>query len=258
MILNILFIFIFSTSSGQEEIRIEDDSKIFSKSSSHIHKLNPYKERRNEIGQMFSFDYSTFTPVNHIAPESLLSFEQQYGPAMVPLVSFAFSLKWNHMLGSLSLDLGPGFYWNRLINQSDIVVSDIKIFPLTFGMTVALDNILKEPYVVPYFSFGGKTFSYIETTGLSPDQISSDPANQSLTEQHNILTYGKVVHIFLSAGFWIQLDWLDLDGDMSSYFDLGMENTYLAFGVTRVLNGYDVGANFSGTTYISLGLKFEL
>ncbi len=248
----ILLIFMSTyDATAADDIKIEDDSKIFS--STGQFKLNPYRTRRPEFSQMFSFSYSNFVPINYKVTGINQSFEEFYSAADIPLLSLLVSLKWNSFIGSLSLDLGAGFYFNKAEDGSSMT-----IFPGTLGVTWSWDNLFKEPYVVPYLSAGGKYFYFMEK--FTAGNAQHNPLGMSIRDvppnQDGYI--GDITHVYYSGGVWIQLDWLDADGDMSSYFDRGIENTYISIGVTKLQPGADKDYGFDGEISVNAALRLEI
>lgn len=253
MIFLILFFLSVPNALGADSVKIEDDSKIFSQED---FSLISYKERRSEFTHMISLSYSTYNPHKYtVDGREFVDFYGNVTPFFesdfeIPLISFLYSLKWNSFIGSLSLDLGAGFY----LNQSNIDDSKIYILPGKVGLTWAWDNIFSEPYIVPYLSTGTMSFLYREVLPENSDQR-NDLHDQ--TGQQNESFQGMSFNIYMSGGIRFQLDWLDGDGDKSSYFERGIENSFISVGVTRIQRISQDRFDLSGDMYIDTALVFE-
>ncbi len=261
MIFFLLFFLSMPNMLEANSVKIEDSSRAFGGQDSMV--LNPYRTRRNEFTQMISLSYSTYTPHNYTV--SGMAFEDFYSSTRVPLLSALYSLKWNSVIGSLSLDLGAGFYLNEAHE------SQIYILPGKLGFTWALDNVFSEPYIVPYLSTGTMLFFYREalpSSSSTTEDETGTSATDSGTIQRNDLTdpatgqriysfEGKNINIYMSAGVWFQLDWLDKDGDISSYFERSIENTFIGIGVTRLQPISQDQFDLSGEMFFDVSLKIE-
>lgn len=256
MIFLILFFLSMPNAFGADSVKIEDGSKAFSQDDSL--RLSAYKNRRNEFSHLISLSYSTYNPTNYtVSDKEFLDF---YGAASlpfkktssleIPLLSWLYSLKWNSFIGSLSFDLGVGFYFNK----SNLDSSKIYVLPIKLGVTWAWDNIFLEPYIVPYLSAGTMSFLYREDLPETSDQR-NDLRDQ--TGQPHEYFQGTSYNIYLSGGIRFQLDWMDNDGDNSSYFERGIENSFIAVGITRIQKISQDLFDLSGDIYIDASLILE-
>ncbi|MEQ1876977.1 MAG: hypothetical protein ABL958_10055 [Bdellovibrionia bacterium] len=166
--------------------------------------LKPYRKRRTSWGSYVSVGYNGYSPKDYNPSFVLDRFDTYYGNAETPYVEFAVSPKKNFSFASFSLDLGVGYYDNRAPDSSQLT-----LIPARAGIGLALDTLFDEPYVVPYGSFGVYTMLYKET--FAAQSVSGNTA----------------IGLYYCAGMRIQLDWIDSDGDLASYDENGMENTFV-------------------------------
>src|SRR5690606_11765861 len=118
--------------------------------------LMPYKDRRGNWGFTFAIGASQYTPT-YYKPDFVVNetYESYYGNTEAPLVEATLGLKWNNFLGSLTAELGGGYYFNNSKNADDN--ANLVLIPVRAGLTLALDTVFKEPYLVPYGTVGAYT-----------------------------------------------------------------------------------------------------
>jgi hypothetical protein len=166
--------------------------------------LKPYRQRRNSWGSLIAIGYSGYSPEDYDPSFVLDQFTSYYGNAETPLVEFTVSPKKNFSFMSFGLDIGVGYYVNRAPDTSEL-----SLIPVRLGLNLSLDTFFDEPYVVPYGTIGLYTMLYREA--FASQAVSGNTA----------------MGLYYSAGLRFQLDWVDSDGDYSSYDENGMENTFL-------------------------------
>ena len=177
---------------------VEDDWKI-------NNPLIPYRERRGTWGSIVQFGYSNFSPSDYdpdfVTNENYDSF---YGGMDQPLLELQVSAKLNIGFLSVSADVGVGHGENN-----GKFGSTLSLTPVRLGGTLALDGILKEPYIVPYAILGAYAVFYKESLASQSVEGRTSPA----------LYYG--------GGLRFQLDWMDTQADEQALIGFGLENTYL-------------------------------
>lgn len=197
--------------------------------------LAPYKLRRGTWGFTFGLGYSAYSPEEY-KPDFVVNetFDSYYGSGEGSLVDMTLGLKWNNFLGSITFELGGGYYTNQGVDEE----SNIVLYPARASATLALDTLFKEPYVVPYGTIGAYTVFYDETL-----------ASQSVNGNSEI-------GLFFAAGVGFQLNWLDEISAMTAFQETGLENTYLFLEARSFLPADDL-ADFSSPIQLGAGLKLE-
>ncbi|MCB0361558.1 MAG: hypothetical protein KDD35_02485 [Bdellovibrionales bacterium] len=203
-----------------------------------LFKRPSYASRRSKWGRTFSLSYSEFKPIYYVPNFYTANFEDIYESVEIPLIEMNFAWKRNMSMGSLAIEFGFGGYQN----ESDVeeLPSTLKIYPIHLGAVLALDNIFREPYVVPYFSMGLYTIHYSES-------VSSSSFNGFTQTSF----YG-------SAGLLLQLDWCDPQSSMQAYLENGIQNTFLFLEGKKLLaSSAAKDPDFETDIYLSGGLKVE-
>ncbi len=201
--------------------------------------LIPYALRRNTWTNTVSLGVNTYTPTNYQPDAYDGDLETVYGDAETPLLELTFGFKYNFALGSLALDLGGGYY----SNTKDTLESKLNLIFTTAALTFALDNLFKEPYVVPYGTVGIGYVLYSETVANNENG-------------------GGTKTMYAGAGLQFQLDWMDEQANIDSYEDFGLENTFLYLEARYYLDATsfsDPASPDLSSEKIALlsGLKFE-
>ena len=197
--------------------------------------LVPYRERRGSFGSVFSLDYSMYEPINY-QPDflPLADFETQYGSAEIPLIQLKLAGKWNAQFGSLAIEAGAGYYQNSSDNEGVLTLT-----PFSLGVTLALDTLTPEPYIVPYGTFGTTLMSFEEELGSQGRG-------------------GTELHFYYQAGLLLQVDWLDPTGDFNSFNSHGIENTFINLGVLGIIGSPAEDADFTNSMALQAGFKVEI
>lgn len=198
-----------------------------------------YRERRGGWGAVVGLGISLYNPEDYqpdFAPTE--SYSTYYGAAETPMLELNISVKKNIAFFSLSADVGAGYFTNTNTDGGTL-----NLIPITFGGTLAIDGIFSEPYVAPYARGGGYLIYYRES-------------------QDNISVNGNTsVSPFYAVGLRFQLDWLDSDGDNSSFDEYGLHNTYLYVEGRQFFalneNEPDLSSPTSSPMHFNAGLNFE-
>lgn len=194
----------------------------------------PYRERRNDFGLLMSIGTGQYTPDNYI-PDFVVNndFESFYGDAEQVYFDLDVALKWNVAFGSLALNAGVGSYQNE-----GRLGAKFSAIPLRLGLTLGLDALFSEPYVVPYFA-GGAAMVYF---------------NESLASQ--TIRGNTGVGFYAETGLLFQLDWLDPDTDRMALQEIGLENTFL-YVAGRMMSFPSKDADFATPLQLAMGAKLE-
>lgn len=193
----------------------------------------PYKIRRTNFGGSFGIQWGAYNPINYstlVGTYADVYFTQRPGA-----VEVSFGMQWNFFLGSIGPQMTIG-YFN--VNNATSGAT-LTLLPVTAGITYQLNNVFKEPYVVPYGTFGSYSVVYNE-------------ALQGLSVKGN-----SPFGLFYAGGLMFQLDWMDEEAHNSAYQDYGIENTFLFVEARSFLTAPNPVPDMSTPLQIFAGLKTE-
>ena len=201
--------------------------------------FEPYVERRQKWGTLFSLGTSFYNPINYEPDYAVGSFLDAYGSNNPEAFELSIGAKLNlGKAGSLALLASGGTY--RKVASSG---ASLSLTPVSIGANYYLDTLFREPYVVPYFGGGAYTLFFRES--LASNAVGGRTG------------FG----FYYSAGLAFQLDWMDEYGDLSQYSESDVENTFLYVegrGITGVFYNEAVKQrNFSNSLFAAVGLRFE-
>lgn len=210
-----------------------------------------YKQHRNRWGVLFSVNYENFKPVEYLSLAQNKNYKGLMGNEGIPVVGIELGLKYNFVLGSLTalFGYGAGSTGNEANGVDNVGVKITK-----FALNYAVDNIMEEPYVVPYIQGGVHLFDWSE---------GSYAGNVLMQEDHT-----TAMNFHFKAGLSFQLNWIERSIDKSTHVDAlhssGLQNTYLDVFYTSYFEPaqVSVGANMEGdpnlkSDEIGVGLKME-
>lgn len=178
-----------------------------------------YKERRTSHGFIFGISYKSYYPKNYLSMYDGLEIQEFFGSSPIQIPEVMLGYKHNFSLGSVSL---TGHYSSGS-DESDYAGNSrylgVSIFEA--NTTFYLDNIMSEPYVVPY-------------AGIGIQQIDLKEQSADL----DMLSAASGLSYTYRMGLMFQLNWLDKQSAQEGYRSSGLENMYLdVYAVT-----YDAGA----------------
>lgn len=211
----------------------------------------PYKERRSQFGIIFAINYERFNPLKYTSLVSNASYEEMYGSDnAIPIYGAELGVKYNFQLGSITalVGYGQGHIYDDLVNN-EITASITKA-----DLNLALDNLLSEPYIVPFVQVGVHSVDWSETGVL---------ANVNQAEE-----FTTEYNFHYKAGLSFQLNWIEKSIDPNSQEDAlrssGLENTFLDVFYTSYSKPTEVAqvAGVNGEADVSsdeigVGLKLE-
>lgn len=214
-----------------------------------------YKERRKDFGALFSVNYEKYFPEEHISVIQNKTYEEISEGEPVPLVGVEIGVKYNFSLGSMAALFGysRGQFANETQNLDDVNVSVTKL-----DLNFALDNLMSEPWIVPYVQGGIHQLEWEENSFTGTDNVI-----ETLVTKPN-------AHYKLGVLFqlnWIE-NWIDPNTTTEGLRSSGLENTYLdifyagysAYAepdpIVGALGSDDGEANLSSSG-LGLGLKLE-
>jgi hypothetical protein len=210
----------------------------------------PYKQRRNPWGVLFSVNYEQFTPENYYSLILNQDYKTFSGDKSIPLIGAEFGVKYNFSMGSLSALVG---YSQGTIDNTAAGLDKITASITKAGVNFALDNLMDEPYVVPYGQIGIHSIDWSENS-----VVSNVTTEESFSTDWNF---------HYKVGLSFQLNWIEKSIDPSSQEDSlrsGLENTYIDMFYTSYaqpsqvaeVNGAEGEADLQ-SSQIGAGLKLE-
>ncbi len=211
-----------------------------------------YRDRRNRYGILFAVNYEKFTPNDYVSLIQNKTFDEMSGGDSIPVVGAELGVKMNMSLGSLSGIIGyaGGTYANEK-NKIEKISVKIKKISLNFAM----DNLMSEPWVVPYGQVGANEIDWSEQ--------SADSGGVSKEE-----TFTTSWNLTYKVGLMIQLDWLEGSIDNNTHTNglksSGLQNTFLDIfyssyaepSETATVAGVTGEASLKSENF-GLGLKLE-
>ncbi len=201
-----------------------------------------YSERKGSVSGFFGVLGGTYAPANYV-PDFVTrhTFADYYEKGKTPNFEVVFGFKLNLFVGSI----GPHFTGGYFSAKNETDKSKMTVYPVTAGIIYELNNLFKEPYLVPYLIGGTYTAVYSEATegigGGGGQAVSGNSAAAG----------------FYAIGAMIQLDWIDPETHISGYEEFGIENTFLFIEGRSFLVGANSGPNFSTPLQINGGVKIE-
>jgi hypothetical protein len=222
-----------------ELVEVEPNNILPSDLSS-LYALVPYKIRRPTWGHLVTVGYSLFNPYNYesdFPSASLIGFEDLY--AASGIIEVAYNYKYNFRLGSLGLEAAYGMF-NTTAQDTSFGDLELSLQQLRVGVRYNLDNILYEPYIVPYVGAGMYSILYKESL-----------ASDSFNGQTDFAPYFYI-------GGMIQLNWFDKSSAVEAYADGGIENTFLYVeGRQYMASSVGQDPDFGTDLNVSAGLTLE-
>jgi hypothetical protein len=165
-----------------------------------------YKNRRSKHGFVLAFHSESFYPLDYQSMFGDVYIEDIAGSEAIKLTGLELGYKYNISIGSVA-----GLY-----NYSQGSVGNTRTITLSrqaLAANIALDGILEEPWVVPYFQFGVHQFSASEDNGTTSESAVTG------------------VSFNYRYGLQFQIDWLEALMDSSAKADRlrssGLENTFI-------------------------------
>lgn len=231
------------------KVEIEDDPFVTGTLSQKIGDyLKPYRDRRPTWTREIEVGASQYEPINYVSNiittngTTTDDFESFYQYGDVPSPTIGFEFKRNFSFGAISLGAMGSYYSST---QGD---AEITLMTPALKVSLYLDTLFDEPYIVPYGTVGYAYTMYNESDSLTGLELS-----------------GASDNLFVGVGLLFQLDWLDSSAARDAYSNSGIENTfifvevrtYLDQGIIGIKEDPDVYADFSSLTYIAGGVKLE-
>lgn len=211
-----------------------------------------YKKRRGRHGVLFSIDYEKYFPVDYFSQYRDKYIEEFLGDKeSIDLIGVELGYKLNFKLGSLAI---LGNYAQGSKSKSDFsdgtTTRERNLSISRYGLSAnfALDNIMEEPWIVPYGQVGIHQFQVIE------DDLAQDQAKETTTQ----------FAFNYRFGFLFQLNWIEKAIDPNTQLDglrsSGLQNTFIdLYAMTHTASSetYDpADPNSEGDPDMSTGMEF--
>ncbi len=210
----------------------------------------PYKERRSTWGTLFAINYEQFYPENYDSLVLNKDYKTISGDKGISMIGAEFGLKYNFSLGSMTALAG---YSHGSIDNTATGLNQISASIRKLDLNISLDNLLDEPYIVPYAQVGFHSIDWKEKStfnGIANEESFSTDWN-----------------IHYKVGLSFQLNWIERSIDPSSQDESlrsGLENTFIDVFYTSYaqptqvakVNGAEGEADLQ-SSQIGAGLKLE-
>ncbi len=210
----------------------------------------PYKLRRNPWGILFSINYEKFYPENYTSLILQKDYKTISGDKEIPMTGAEFGVKYNFALGAISALIG---YSRGEVSNSSTGLNQINISITKADLNFALDNLMDEPFVVPYAQVGIHTVNWTEKS-----TVGANSNDESFSTDYNL---------HYKVGLSFQLNWIEKSIDPTSQEESirsGLENTFIDVFYTSYAQPAQVASanNAQGeadlqSNEIGAGLKLE-
>lgn len=197
------FDFLSETQAKPGEVIIESQTDL----------TTSYKKRRGKHGVLFSLNYEKFYPYDYYSLFRDGYIDQIFGTSEISLMGGEVGYKYNFTLGSIYVS--ANYAQGKESATVEKVERSLQFRKQGLSVGLALDNIMEEPWIVPYAQVGAHQFLVEETNGEESDSVTTGIA----------MNY--------RFGLLFQLNWLEQSIDPSTHTDglrsSGLQNTYLDF-----------------------------
>lgn len=180
-----------------------------------------YKDRRTTNGFMMYLGSENLYFADYVSQHDQLLYEELWGNEDLTVPELNINYKFNFLLGSLTF--GLGFGQGSLLDDRIGDERTIAIEKISASIQFLADNLMREPYFVPYV--GASVFQF----KVSESVKSVEKSYESTSD----------VGYSFSVGFLIQLNWIEKEVSKQAYLEHGLENTYLDFHWTKHENPND-------------------
>lgn len=224
---------------AQDEVTIIDQGPALVDVYSKPLLTTPYKERRSSKSILFEINADNYYPSDYASKIDQQFFNVMYGSEDLTLLQVGAGLQLNSGMGSFAFSLLYG--QGSIENTVNSVSRTIELSKPALKLAYQIDTLWNEPYVVPYIGVDIWRMTFKETK-----QGSASAA------------FDTGVGTTYRAGALFQLNWMDPDAAITSYQDLGLQNTYLDLS----FNQYSNSETGKGTSTFSdynwaAGLRME-
>lgn len=168
-----------------------------------------YKERRTNHGFLFQIESENLYFHDYLSKYDQKTYEELWGQEDVNLAGVSLAYKFNFMLGSLSL--GASYGYGEIKDDRTGLERDIIVDKTMGSINFYLDNMMSEPYIVPYL-------------GLSLFRINS---KEKIVPLEQTFETSSDLGNALTIGILVQLNWIEPESAKEIYLNNGVENTYL-------------------------------
>lgn len=214
-----------------------------------------YRQRRGHHGVLFSVNYEKFYPVDYYSMYRDKYIEEFLDSSdSIDLIGLEIGYKYNFKLGSVAIlaNYAQGSKSNSSYNGDSAGARERNLSISRYGISVnyAADNILEEPWIVPYGQIGVHQFQVVE------DDLSTAEAMETTTQ----------ISFNYKIGLLFQLNWIEKSIDPNTHIDglrsSGLQNTFIdIFATTHVSSSeaYDpANSNSEGDPDMGTGMDFGI
>lgn len=215
-----------------------------------------YKKRRGKHGVLFSLNYEKYYPVDYFSMYRDKYIDEFLGDdESMDLISVELGYKLNFKLGSLALlgNYAQGSKANENYSEDNGVTKNERNLGVTrYGLSAnfALDNVLEEPWIVPYGQVGIHQFQVAE------DNLATEAAEETTTQ----------FAFNYRIGLLFQLNWIEKSIDPNTQLEglrsSGLQNTFIdLYAMTHMASTetYDpADPNSEGDPDMSTGMEMGI
>ncbi len=210
-----------------------------------------YKKRRGRHGVLFSVGYEKYFPTDYFSQYRDKYIEEFLGDKeSIDLIGLELGYKLNFKLGSISIlgNYAQGTKAKTDYNDGTTTRErNLSIGRYGLSANFALDNVMEEPWVVPYGQVGVHQFKVTE------DDLAQDEAKEMTTQLAFNYRFGLL----------FQLNWIEKSIDPNTQIDglrsSGLQNTFIdVYAMTHMASNetYDpADINSEGDPDMSTGME---
>lgn len=210
-----------------------------------------YKRRRGKHGVLFSVIYEKYFPIDYYSQFRDVYIENIFGNTdSIDLFGAEIGYKYNFRLGSIAIlgNYAHGSKANESYSDGTTTRErNLSISRYGLSLNYAMDNIMEEPWIVPYGQVGVHQFQVVE------DDLSQTDAKSATTQ----------ISFNYKIGLLFQLNWIEKSIDPNTQYEglrsSGLQNTFLdVYAMTHMASSevYDpADANSEGDPDMSSGME---
>lgn len=203
-----------------------------------------YKERRKRHGFSVGLTTENVYMPDYASIYDGKLYEELWGQEDISMPQLSANYKFNFILGSINI--GAAYAQGSILDDRSLDQRTIQLEKKSANFQFLFDNLMSEPYIVPYAGLSVYDFNINEYVKLGTTGVE---------ESHNFETeYGSAY----TVGFLIQLNWLEKESAKNAYFENGLQNTFLDIYWTQYENpNQDPDPNTQSDFNWGAGLRIE-
>ena len=175
-----------------------------------------YKKRRSNHGVIFGLGAEKFYPKKMLSLLDDVTIDRILANKPINLVTLELGYKYNFLFGALSLTYG--YAKGKGTGDFNSSTRSMDFQRQTLSASYYADNLLNEPWVVPYGSVGISQFTLAEEEYTAAATVADDSITTDFSLNYKV-------------GLLIQLNWIESGIDNSTHYEglksSGLENTFL-------------------------------